>query len=36
MVQADTAFEAIAAEFCEKRRRDDPKAWAASTATHSE
>ncbi|MBF5089835.1 DUF4102 domain-containing protein [Novosphingobium sp. NBM11] len=35
-VQAETTFSAIAAEYCEKRRRDGQKAWAASTATRCE
>ena len=35
-IQAETTFEAIAAEFCQKRRRDGQKAWAVSTATRSE
>lgn len=35
-IQAETTFDAIAAEFCAKRRRDGQKAWAASTATRSE
>lgn len=35
-VQAETTFAAIAAEFCEKRKRDGGKAWAASTAVRSE
>jgi len=35
-VQAETTFAAIAAEFCEKRRRDGQKAWAPATATRSE
>lgn len=35
-VQAETTFAAIAAEFCEKRKRDGGKAWAASTAARSE
>jgi hypothetical protein len=35
-IQAETTFDAIAAEFCAKRRRDGQKAWAVSTATRSE
>ncbi|MFN9499583.1 MAG: tyrosine-type recombinase/integrase [Erythrobacteraceae bacterium] len=35
-IQAETTFDAIAAEFCHKRRRDGQKAWAVSTATRSE
>jgi integrase len=35
-IQAETTFDAIAAEFCQKRRRDGQKAWADSTATRSE
>jgi len=35
-LQSQTTFTAIAAEFCEKRRRDGQKAWAAATATRSE
>ncbi|WP_324072832.1 MAG: integrase arm-type DNA-binding domain-containing protein [Erythrobacter sp.] len=35
-IQAETSFDAIAAEFCQKRRRDGQKAWAVSTATRSE
>jgi len=35
-IQAETTFDAIAAEFCAKRRRGGQKAWAASTATRSE
>ena len=35
-IQAETTFDAIAAEFCQKRRRDGQKAWAVSTATRSE
>ncbi|MCL9999185.1 MAG: integrase arm-type DNA-binding domain-containing protein [Erythrobacter sp.] len=34
-IQAETTFDAIAAEFCAKRRRDGQKAWAVSTATRS-
>lgn len=30
-IQAETTFDAIAAEFCQKRRRDGQKAWAVST-----
>ena len=35
-IQAETTFDAIAAEFCQKRRRDGQKAWAVSTAKRSE
>lgn len=35
-IQAETTFNAIAVEFCQKRRRDGQKAWAVSTATRSE
>lgn len=35
-LQAESTFEAIAAEFCEKRKRDGQKAWAPGTATRSE
>jgi integrase len=35
-IQAETTFDAVAAEFCQKRRRDGHKAWAVSTATRSE
>lgn len=35
-IQAETTCDAIAAEFCAKRRRDGQKAWAVSTATGSE
>jgi integrase len=35
-IRAETTFDAIAAEFCQKRRRDGQKAWAVSTATRSE
>lgn len=35
-IQAETTFDAIAAEFCAKRRRDGQKGWAVSTATRSE
>ena len=35
-LQAENTFAAIAAEFCEKRRRDGQKAWAPATATRSE
>lgn len=35
-IQAETTFDAIAAEFCQKRRRNGHKAWASSTATRSE
>jgi Arm DNA-binding domain len=34
--RAENTFAAIAAEFCEKRKRDGSKAWAKSTATRSE
>lgn len=35
-VQAGNTFAAIAEEYCEKRKRDGHKAWAASTAARSE
>jgi integrase len=35
-LQAENTFKAIAAEFCDKRKRDGDKAWAAATATRSE
>lgn len=35
-VQAGNTFAAIAEEFCEKRKRDGQKAWAAGTAARSE
>ena len=35
-LQADNTFKTIAAEFCDKRKRDGDKAWAAATATRSE
>lgn len=35
-VQAENAFAGISAEFCDKRKRDGSKAWAASTAFRSE
>jgi integrase len=35
-VQAGNTFSAIAEEYCEKRKRDGQKAWAASTAARSE
>ena len=34
--QAENTFTAIAAEYCNKRKRDGDKAWAAATATRSE
>lgn len=34
--QAGSTFSAIAAEYCEKRKRDGQAAWAASTAIRSE
>lgn len=34
--QAEATFSSIAHEFCEKRKRDGSKAWAASTAARSE
>jgi integrase len=34
--QAGVTFTAIAAEFCEKRRKDGDRAWAPATATRSE
>jgi integrase len=35
-VQAGNTFAAIAEEYCDKRKRDGQKAWAASTAACSE
>ena len=35
-IQAGNTFAAIAEEYCEKRKRDRQKAWAASTAACSE
>lgn len=35
-VDAENTFRAIADEFCEKRKRDGQKAWAASTAKRCE
>jgi len=35
-MQAATTFTAVAAEFCEKRKRDGTKGWAPATATRSE
>ena len=35
-IQAEPTFDAIAAAFCHKRRRDGRKAWAASTAMLSD
>lgn len=35
-MQASNTFSAIAAEFCEKRKRDGQKGWAPATATRSE
>ena len=34
--QAGNTFAAIAEEYCDKRKRDGQKAWAASTAARSE
>jgi integrase len=34
--QAENTFTAIAAEYCNKRKRDGDKAWAAATAMRSE
>lgn len=34
--QAGVTFTAVAAEFCEKRRKDGDRAWAPATATRSE
>lgn len=34
--QAENTFTAIAAQYCNKRKRDGDKAWAAATATRSE
>jgi hypothetical protein len=35
-VRAENTFAAITKEYCEKRKRDGNKAWAASMATRSE
>ncbi|MDX2210977.1 MAG: integrase arm-type DNA-binding domain-containing protein [Sphingopyxis sp.] len=35
-VQTGNTFAAIAEEYCDKRKRDGQKAWAASTAARSE
>lgn len=35
-IQAGNTFAAIAEEYCDKRKRDGQKAWAASTAARSE
>ena len=35
-VQAGNTFAAIAEEYCDKRKRDGQRAWAASTAARSE
>lgn len=35
-IQAGNTFAVIAEEYCEKRKRDGQKAWAASTAARSE
>ena len=35
-VQAGNTFAAIAEEYCDKRKRDGQKAWAASTAARSD
>ena len=35
-VQSGNTFAAIAEEYCDKRKRDGQKAWAASTAARSE
>lgn len=35
-LEAGNTFSAIASEFCEKRKRDGSKAWAASTAKRCE
>lgn len=34
--QSGVTFTAVAAEFCEKRRKDGDRAWAPATATRSE
>jgi integrase len=34
--EAENTFRAIAQEFCDKRKRDGTKGWAASTASRSE
>lgn len=33
---AENTFAAVAAEYCDKRKRDGQKAWAPATATRSE
>jgi len=35
-MQAVNTFNAVAAEFCDKRKRDGTKGWAPATATRSE
>ncbi len=35
-LQSDDTFSAVAAEYCEKRKRDGSKAWAPTTASRSE
>jgi hypothetical protein len=35
-LQAENTFAGVAAEYCEKRKRDGHKAWAPATATRSE
>ncbi|MGN6690434.1 MAG: Arm DNA-binding domain-containing protein, partial [Sphingopyxis sp.] len=35
-LQAENTFAGIAAEYCEKRKRDGHKAWAPATAVRSE
>ena len=36
LIEAGNTFNAIAIEYCAKRRRDGEKGWAASTASRSE
>jgi len=35
-IQAETTFEAVSREYCEKRKRDGGKGWATSTAVRCE
>lgn len=35
-LQVENTFAALAAEYCDKRKRDGQKAWAAGTASRSE
>nr|WP_281374278.1 site-specific integrase [Sphingobium fontiphilum] len=36
LLQVENTFAALAAEYCDKRKRDGQKAWAAGTANRSE